>query len=267
MLSTIVATRFDKLLAAGRTTPALMACERGDGTEVEAVVKFSAACERGVTALAIEAVSAMLAADLGLPVPEPFLVLVEPDVIDAASSARGHDLALRSVKPCIGSKRLPVAFLAVSSDKPLSAAFQGTAAEIFAFDAMILNPDRRHAKPNCLSDGRSIAIIDHEAALTGLDILGNFLQPYPWTPGALASMGFGQGQHLFCSPLKGKGLAFDRLIGAWAVVTDARLTAYREALPPSWAAADPVLDRAMEYIAELRQHVPAVIDEVMRVLA
>jgi hypothetical protein len=132
---------------------------------------------------------------------------------------------------------------------------------------MILNPDRRRAKPNCLSDGRKLAIFDHEAALVGLETLGSFLQPYPWVAGSLSPMGAGPGQHIFYASLKGKDLDFARFVGAWDAVTDARLAAYREALPSSWSAADPVLDRAMEYIAELRRHVPAVIDEVRRVLA
>ena len=267
MLSTVVATRFDKLLQTGRTTPALMSCENSDQTEVEVVVKFSAACERGSGALAIEALLAMLASDLGLPVPEPFLVLVDTGVIDKRVSPRGHEIAFSSVAPSFGSKRLPAAFVAMASDKKLESGMLSQAAEVFAFDAMMFNPDRRHAKPNCLSDGRKLAIFDHEAALAGLEVLGTFLQPFPWTTGSLSALGSGPGQHVFFTSLAGKSAAFDRFVAAWGGVTDARLSEYRAAIPASWQAQSSILDQAIQYISDLRQHVPTVIDEVRRVLA
>lgn len=265
MLSTVNATRFDRLMSTGKTKPALLACQRADGTEVEVVTKFSAGCERGVTALAIEALLAMLAADLHLPTPEPVLVNVSPDVIDPASSQFAHDLARKSLSPAYGSVRLPAGFSAVASDKRFDG-LAGQAAEILAFDGMILNPDRRISNPNCQCDGKHFAIFDHEAALVGLEVLGSVLQPYPWTPGALGTLGQGPGQHVLFTLLSGKDLQFDRFTAAWAIVTDARLAAYKDAMPKSWDSAFPVVDQALSYLGELRNHIPAVLDEVRRIL-
>ena len=49
-------------------------CEKTDGTLVEVVAKFAGGRDRGDTALAMEVVAACLAADLGLPVPKPYLL-------------------------------------------------------------------------------------------------------------------------------------------------------------------------------------------------
>ena len=265
MLATVTAVRFDHLLTTGRTTPALLSCVRQDGIEIEVVTKFSAGCDRGATALAIEALLAMLAADLGLPVPEPVLVDVDPDVIDPTVSARASELARKSVRPSFGSVLLPPGFSAVASGKRLDDLVV-QAAEIFAFDAMILNPDRRVDKPNCECDGRSLAIFDHEAAMAGLDALGSMFQPYPWVTGSLSPMGLGPGQHVLFTLLRGKDVQFDRLVAAWATVTDTRLSDYRNALPDTWGSANSVIDQAVEYLAELRHHIPAVLDEIRRVL-
>lgn len=265
MLSMVNAIRFDRLMSAGKTKPALLGCVRENGSEVEVVTKFSAGCDRGVTALAIESVVAMLAVDLGLPTPEPVLVQVNPDVIDTTISQFAHGLALQSVSPSYGSVRLPDGFVAVVSHKR----FDGLvpqAAEILAFDGMVLNPDRRVSNPNCLCDGKNFAIFDHEAALTGLDALGTAFQPFPWTPGALGSFAAGPGQHVLLTLLQGKDLQFERFTAAWTGITDARLAAYKDALPITWESAFPVVDQAVSYLSELRQHVPAVLEEVRRIL-
>lgn len=71
MLDRVTATRFDRPMAVGRTGPCLMGCTKEDGTEEEVVVKLIGGCDTKERALVTEAITAMLAADLDLPVPEP----------------------------------------------------------------------------------------------------------------------------------------------------------------------------------------------------
>ena len=72
MLDDVVAVRFHKPMDVGRTTPLLIVAQRADGQEVEMVAKFSKGADIGAGGLMREALCAMLASDLGLPVPEPF---------------------------------------------------------------------------------------------------------------------------------------------------------------------------------------------------
>jgi hypothetical protein len=79
MLERSTAIRFHRPMTSGKTRPCLLTCQLADGVEVEAVVKCSAGCERGVGGLVVEAIAAMLAADLDLPVPRPLLVAFDSD--------------------------------------------------------------------------------------------------------------------------------------------------------------------------------------------
>ena len=87
--------------------PVRLACETAVREEVEVVAKLSARCDRGVTALVAEAIAAMLAADLDLPVPEPFLVRLEPDFVDAIADSEVAAIARNSSPLAFGSKKLP----------------------------------------------------------------------------------------------------------------------------------------------------------------
>ena len=82
MLTRVTATEFQRAAASGKSRPLFLACERDDGTPVEVVAKFSAGCERDVTSLAMEAVAACLAGDLGLPVSEPLMVCISDEWSD-----------------------------------------------------------------------------------------------------------------------------------------------------------------------------------------
>jgi hypothetical protein len=85
----------------------------------------------------------MLGADLDLPVPEPFVVQVEPDFIAAIPDPEIRKLASESQPWAFGSKKLPPQFSTLMSGIPLAQSLLPTAAEVLAFDTLIANPDRR----------------------------------------------------------------------------------------------------------------------------
>lgn len=262
MLDTAVATRFIKKMSAGKTRPALLACDVVPDREVELVTKFSAGCEQGVLALAAEAIAAMLAADLDLPCPEPFLVRVDPDFVEVIPDREVAAQARKSSPVAFGSIALPPGFGVWPIGRPLPKAMIQAGAEIIAFDAMIQNPDRRPENPNCLYQGNTWAIFDHDLAFTGSLVIG--WHP-PWQIGALDWL-IRPGGHVLAGLLRGKSVDFARLRGAWDAITDQRLGQYRAALPPEWRDADPFVGRTLSYLATLRDNAQSVLDEVMRVL-
>jgi len=264
MLSLVTAVRFDGRATSGRTVPCRLSCEADDGDEVEVVAKFSDGCDRKVTALAMEAIAAMLAADLDLPVPEPFLVLLEPEFVAGLPDAEVAARARRSSPVAFGSKHLPPGYTSWPLGKTIPKDAMAMAAEIFAFDALIVNEDRRTTNPNCLFSGASLAIYDHEMAFPATEGLIGW-QP-PWEIGSLASLKQTQ-RHLFSEQLRGKPVNFDRLAGAWLAVTDERLAVYRAALPDTWSAAAQHSDRALLYIAQVRDNIEAALQEVGRALS
>lgn len=263
MLSKVTAVRFDGRVRTGRTVPCRLTCEATDGAEIEVVAKLSAGCDRNVAALVMEAIAAMLAADLDLPVPEPFVVALEPEFVAELPDEIVADIARRSSPLAFGSRHLPPGYTSWPGGKSIPKDALATAADIFAFDALIVNDDRRPANPNCLFNGASLAIYDHEMAFFTEGIIG--WQP-PWVVGALESYKQTR-RHLFSEQLCGKAVNFDRFVGAWLAVTDERLAAYRAALPEAWNSAGQYADQALGYIAQVRDNVEAAIQEVRRALS
>jgi hypothetical protein len=157
MLDQVAAIRFDAKMGTGRTRPCLATCAKANGEEIDIIVKFSAGCERGCTAMVAEAAAALLASDLDLPVPEAFLVEVTTEFAATIPDLEAADLARRSVGFNFGSKKLPPGFATWPVGRIVPQCLLQSAAEILAFDLLIGNPDRRPEKPNCLFDGRSFA--------------------------------------------------------------------------------------------------------------
>jgi hypothetical protein len=264
MLSHVTAVRFDGRAQSGRTFPCRLTCEAADGAEVEVMAKLSDGCDRKVTALVMEAIAAMLAADLDLPVPEPFLVTLEPDFIAGIPDANVMAMALRSNRVAFGSMHLPPGYTSWPVRKAIPKDAVATAAEIFAFDALTMNDDRRPENPNCLFSGANLAIYDHEMAFPSTEgILG--WQP-PWEIGSLEYKKLTR-DHLFFEQLCGKAVNFDRFTGAWLAVTDERLAAYSAALPGEWNSASQHADQALLYIGQVRDNIEAALQEVRRVIS
>lgn len=108
----VVAVRYDRALSSGRNKPLLLAGNL-EGESVELVAKFEHRCERRVNALIAEALAAMFAADLDLPVPDPFVVRLDPDlclllhvrIASIATSVRSAAAGQGSASHAIGCGR------------------------------------------------------------------------------------------------------------------------------------------------------------------
>ncbi len=228
MLETVEAIRFIRELGSGRNLPWLLEAERANGDVVEVVAKLGSA-ECGVGGLVREAYSSMLGADLGLPVSEPFVVSLGSDFVDELTPIQqarcvGH-------KTCFGCEYVPH-MLQVQPGAALPAYLLEAAGYTLAFDAGLLNADRLLSKPNCLTDGKSLLLIDHELSL---NLHGRgFLFHDPWTDGALNVMTTGPSTHLFYDAVRShipmKPLFFDSL----GSVSPTRIAEYRSAIPSEW---------------------------------
>lgn len=264
MLDSVTALRFDRRMGNGKTWPCQLSCQKADGEEVEVIAKFSAGCERQAGGLVAEAIAAMLAADLDLPVPEPMLVEFDLEFVGLIRLRDPElaDLASRSCPVAFGSNKLPQGFALLPRDKAIPQTLRAQAAEIFAFDALIQNSDRRPENPNCLLDGRSFAIFDHELAFITQGIIG--WRP-PWDAGALDGMK-GAVRHAFYAGLQGVTPDYNRLTGAWRAISDARLNEYRLALPTAWSNDGGVADTTLGYLSSVRDNIEPALAEVARVL-
>ena len=112
----------------------------------------------------MEAIAACLAGDLKLPITEPLLVAIPDEWAAIVPDDERRKRILASSRVAFGSKLVTGGYSVWTPDTRISEAMVDTAAGVFAFDAIVQNPDRRAENPNCLVRGESIRIFDHELA-------------------------------------------------------------------------------------------------------
>lgn len=272
MLKIVSAENFYSFMGSGKTRPSLMGCNEisiVDGNahaanerEIDLVVKLSAGPERKTVGLVAEVIFGSLAADLDLPVPQPYLVNVSPEFVEAVPNAEFQALARRSSEWAFGSEKLPGQYSTVSSFLPLSEELRPFAAEILVFDALIVNEDRRISNPNCLCNGRQLAIYDHELCCPeGL----LFWRP-PWEDSDIR-FPVGPAQHIFLDTVRKQPLNLERLQNAFAQIKPQRIDEYCKSLPSDWNVQDASVVRMIEYVKQLIAHAPRAIQNISSALS
>ena len=262
MFERVEAIRFDRMMGNGRTRPMLLVCDGTDG-EVELVAKFSEGCSIG--GLVREAMTAMLALDLGLPVPAPYMVELSAEFIDSIPDAAVAGFLRKSDGFGYGSRRLPDGYAAwIEPAGRMSGTLEQEALEIFALDCWLTNGDRHTGNHNLLTNGRHFAIFDHELAL--MTDLNLFWKP-PWQPDALDGAKPPL-SHVFFSHLSGRAkVSIEAMCTRLAALTDQRIADYADALPPSWAADAQTIAKAGAFIMALRDNLDPAGTELMRALS
>lgn len=262
MFERVEAIRFDRMMGNGRTRPMLIVCE-GAETEVELVAKFSVGCSIG--GLIREAMTAMLALDLGLPVPAPYLVELSADFIDSIPEPSIADFLRKGDSFGYGSRRLPDGYAAwIEPAGRMSGVLEQEAIEILALDCWLTNGDRHTKNHNLLTNGKGFAIFDHELALM-TDL--NLFWKAPWQLKALDGAQPPL-EHVFFNHLRGRAsYPIEGLCARLAALTDQRIRDYADALPPSWAAEAQTVATARAFIMSLRDNLNPARIELKRALS
>ncbi|HXI70748.1 MAG TPA: HipA family kinase [Verrucomicrobiae bacterium] len=260
MLPRLKVVSIIKLLSSGRTKPCLVLAQDEDGVECEVVVKWRSGPETKDTGGICELISSLLADDFDLPAPKAMLVDVEPDFHRAVPWPEIAKLVKASAGPNFATKFLP-SMTTWPTGRPVASSLRTRASEIFAFDALIENPDRRINKPNILWSGEDLCLCDHEQAFSFLHgVIG-------WRPAWS-----GQGleflrNHVFYVQLKGQICDWSRLSGALEAMNDKRLIDYATAVPDEWKTGNDATDRILGYLKGARQNKAALfaaIDQILK---
>jgi hypothetical protein len=230
MIPTLKAITFFKVLNTGRTCPCLMLCEDSEGTQIETVVKLISGNESTPTGLVCELMASLFAQDLDIVVPTPFLIEIDADFYEGMTNAELADRFRSSRGLNFGSQYFNEGYTTWPLERDIPASLIPIAADIFAFDLIIQNPDRRKEKPNLLRKGDEIVILDHEMAFSFLRTLFHNPNEYPWLDKGINFIK----DHIFYSSLKGKRLSWDRLQGALEAVDDNQFKMYINSVPAEW---------------------------------
>ena len=262
MVSTIKATTFLKPLRHGRTCPCLMLCENNDGELIETVVKLFSGKESTRQGLACEMIASLLARDLDLTTPEPFVVKIESNFHEGIPDIELAERFRNSAGANFGSRYLGAGYITWPQERSIPSFLIQDATDIFCFDMIIQNPDRRKDKPNLLRKGEELVIFDHEMAFSFLYSFAP--DEYPWDG---KGMGYAK-DHVFYAGLKGHHAPMERMQGALEAIDDHRVGTYGDAIPGEWRIEDGnAANRIQEYLKQARNNSGRLFQKIKEVLA
>lgn len=176
-----------------------------------------------------ELLAARLAAHFGIAMPEAAVITIDPTLAELVASAEPSQAPRirASVGLNIGTKALS----GVSTwpvDKFIPEAMWQAAVDIFAFDALIQNPDRRFNNPNLFTRGDSLLIFDHETAFSFLLDLSP--SRTPWTLDDQQYLI----HHVFYRRLKSKPINLAGFTASLGGLSDALIAGIVADVPPEW---------------------------------
>lgn len=232
----VAAVSWEQTLASGRTKPQIFRCAGDDGLEAGFVVKLRGSL--GARGLFGEFFCSALAEHFGLPVPAVVAVTFSQALVDALSF---NPTVQSSIAASLGGASFGSEYCEGASlfppGSPLPPTLRTTAAEIFAFDALVENPDRRTDKPNLLQTAGRFLLIDHELALqTELVIRGKSRDD---------DLRFMR-QHVLFESLRGKELDLGRFRNRLAALTPDVLQSCLEQVPADCVPSD--ASRALHHL-------------------
>jgi hypothetical protein len=253
---------FHHFMKNGRTSPAIFSCEGlATGEMQDYVVKLKGGMERQEVGLLCEIYASMLASYFDITCPKPAIILLEDSLAELVAKETADPRRAQLVIDSIGLNFGTSVITNMSTwpvDKHVPAEMLTEAVKVFAFDALIQNPDRRFNNPNLATRGSELLVFDHELAFSFLQAI--FSSPEPWKLDTERYLD----DHVFAKHLKGESLAEDfktRLSGLVRSILDS----FSSQVPDEWQ--HPDLKRIEAHLRLVQEHAAEFALEVERRLA
>lgn len=248
-------------LTGGANKPVVMTCvNRTTGQREDYVVKLRDAERMSPEAQMRETLASFIAMELDLATPPPALVGIGSKLVNATVGEWVHGRLARSVGENFGSTLLGEA-PEVVQDADLTADQVKDAPFVLAFDILLRNFDRRAAKPNLLSDGTRLYVIDHELAF------GFVFDLFPsQTPWVLNDHEIGMlPNHLLYNKVTGAALNVDELVARLGRMDDAFWNKCWQELPAAWRCEEQ-FQRIRAYFTAMQGHAQAFFEQLKQQL-
>jgi|SRR6218665_704383 len=163
-LPEIFAQRLDQGLQNSANQPLLITGVDKDTAEKGSfVVKLRAAPRMSPEASMRELLASFLAMEMGIPVVEPAIIEITPEFVELLKDSPAWAVGNKSLGYNYGSRYIRD-YSVLLLNKRLTEHQLPLAQDALAFDIFIQNSDRTNVKPNMLTDGRNLVILDHEIA-------------------------------------------------------------------------------------------------------
>jgi hypothetical protein len=246
MIRRLTATTFLRPATSGRNAPLFCGCvEAADGPTEEFVVKILDVKQGAL----LELVGSRLATHFGILVPEAIAVHVGADFVALLTSDSRFCHRAQLFQSNIGlnfaSRYLsPVAQW--QSGRKIPDALLSRAVDIYAFDALTQNPDRRAINPNLFIMGDEIYVYDHETSFSFLQAI--LPSPKPWIVEHEPYLK----EHIFYAGLKGRKINIGNFLKRLVLLSDGALQGIRDEVPQEWM--HDCLDLIEVHLRSVRAH-------------
>lgn len=259
----LTAFEFRKRLEGGLSRPPLVVAVADDGAEYRVVLKVRHPDNRsmphfGGTSLACELVCAVLARAIGLQVPDYAIVDVPRHFAESIPDTGIQRLLCANAGANFGSIYLQASGEWRPTDRVDQTDMLDSLEDVLAFDAAVINGDRKARKPNLLQRGRTFYLIDHSLAVpvhTG-EAPPDFLFPEEEVR-----------QHCVHDALFNRGKPFCKLFRHWiTTIPEQDWVTLRSWIPADWEERGDEVERVLGFLQRRAKHLEIIANDLRRVV-
>lgn len=238
-----------EILETGTTQPmAVWGVDITTGERGKYVVKFIGSSRMSAKSSCRELLGCWMAKELEIPVVEPVIVNISEEFVNTIIGQKGYQSALKSMGFNFGSIYQEGFSEFPQTNFVLSNALIEQAKAVFMFDMFISNADRGAGKPNILSDGETLLLLDHELAFSFADILPFLRNETPWVLGAAEKEMYTS--HYLYSFLNKQEINFEPFTEKLVVINNAFWDKALSLIPKAWQT---------EELSDIRNHLDSII--------
>lgn len=229
------------------------------GLKGDYIVKLNASERMHKEARLRELLGAFMAMELVLDVVEPAIITITQQFVDNQLGKPFYHKTLMSLGLNVGSKYLK-GFTTLENNIQLTPQQEVAAQSIFAFDLLIQNNDRNYEKPNMITNGKQLIMLDHELAFGFHLVLPFFRNNEPWKFPE-SEIGWVK-KHCLLKRLKGNYDGLDQFSDVMVNINPAFWVKAKELIPDEWfdpeifetikAHVDSIIEHKNEYILNLK---------------
>jgi hypothetical protein len=230
-----------------------------NGERGEYVVKFKRAERMSEEACMRELLASFIALQMEIPVVMPAIVNIIPPFVETLKGKDIYSVAAKSLGYNYGSDYIRT-HSTIPTNQSLNNHQLEFAQTIFCFDVFIQNTDRTQNKPNMITDGKEIVILDHEIAFGFVFDFAFAQNPQAWVIREQDMQWVNQ--HVLLSKIKGQAYDYNIFLSKLGNLDNAFWGRAFELIPAEWrneqfdrikAFLTSICDHKEEFIVELKK--------------
>ena len=249
-------------MESGTTTPNIIlgVCQQ-TLIKSDYVVKFRNAERMSPEASARELVAAFIAMEFDFNIPAPAIIHISEAFVESMRGKTNFKVASKSLGHNFGSEYFK-GYLPLVRNQKIPDELLERLQNLFVFDMLIRNSDRRIGKPNFLTDGKREMIFDHELAFSFSLELPSLKNKEPWLITGREMVWISDN---YCyNVLKGKAVDFSNFVTKFNVLDQNFWQKVSSLVPLDWRT--PQLDEIQAHVETIVRKRDVFTQELNRIL-